>query len=103
VLGPPSWIPKGTVARLVLQDPKPSGFGSWGTVSYAYSDANLRVKTVTFSYACPTLSSNIAASSQAGWARFAKSENPNNPWSPSVPGSGHPLFVGYVTGGGLPT
>jgi len=104
VVGPPSWIPKGTVARLVLQDPKPSGHGSEGTVTYNYSDTELTMRTVTFSYECPTgFLPNKAASSQADWACFAKSSNPNAPWSLSVPPGGHPLFVGYVTGGGQPS
>jgi len=104
VVGPPSWIPKGTVAGLILRDPKPSWNGSEGTVTYNYGDASLTMKTVTLSYECPTgFLDNKAASSQADWACFAKSSNPNNAWSTSVPGGGHPLFVGYVTGGGQPT
>jgi hypothetical protein len=104
VVGPPSWIPQGTVARLVLKDPKPSWHGSQGTVTYNYSDATLAMRTVMFSFECPTgFYDNKAASSQAGWACYAKSSNPNNQWSTSVPGGGHPLFVGYVTGGGPPS
>ena len=100
---PPSWIPQGRVARLVLQDPKPSSHGSQGTVTYTYCDASLSMKTVVFSYECPTgIYANKAASSQTGWACFAKSSNPNDGWSSSVPRSGHPLFVGYVVGGGQP-
>jgi hypothetical protein len=103
VVGPPSWIPQGTVARLILQDPKPSWHGSQGTVAYNYADASLAMRNVTFSYECPTgVYDNKAASSQAGWACFAKSSNPGNAWSTSVPHGGHPLFVGYVTGGGQP-
>jgi hypothetical protein len=104
VVGPPSWIPQGTVARLVLQDPKPSIHGAEGTVTYNYCDANLMMRTVILSYDCPTgFYANKAASSQAAWACFAKAGNPNNAWSASVPGGGHPLFVGYVTGGGQPS
>ena len=103
-VGPPSWIPKGTVARLILQDPKPSWHGSEGTVTYNYCDASLTMKTVMLSYECPTgFDDNKAASSQADWTCFAKSGNPNNGWDTSVPGGGHPLFVGYVTRGGQPT
>lgn len=97
VIGPPSWIPKGTVARLVLQDPKPSPHGSEGTVDYKYSDANLTMQTVRFSYECPTgIYDNKASSSQAAWVCFAKSTNVDVPWSRSVPKGGHPLFVRYV-------
>jgi hypothetical protein len=104
VVGPPSWIPQGTVARLVLQDPKPSWHGSEGTVTYNYADARLTMKTVVFSYECPTgFLDNKAASSQPDWACFAKSGDPNHAWSRSVPGGGHPLFVGYVIGGGQPS
>lgn len=103
VVGPPSWIPQGTVARLILQDPKPSWHGSEGTAAYKYGDANLSMRTVTFSYECPVgIYDNEATSNQAGWACFAKSSSPSDAWSTSVPGGGHPLFVGYVTGGGQP-
>jgi hypothetical protein len=62
------------------------------------------MRTVTFSYECPLGAlANHAASSQAAWACFAKSSNPGDAWSPSVPDGGHPLFVGYVTGGGQPS
>ncbi len=102
-VAPPSWIPQGTIARAVLQDPKPSIHGSAGNATYNYCDANLAMKTVMYSYECPTgFYPNKAASSQADWACFAKSGNPNNQWSPSVPSGGHPLFVGYVKGGGQP-
>jgi hypothetical protein len=104
VVGPPPWIPKGTVARMILQDPKPSPHGSEGTVTYNYCDANLMMKTVAFSYECPTgFLDNKAASSQADWTCFAKSSHADNAWSRSVPGGGHPLFVGYVIGGGQPS
>lgn len=104
VVGPPSWIPKGTVARLILQDPKPSWHGSQGTATYNYCDASLAMKTVMFSYECPTgFYDNKAASSQADWVCFAKSGDPTHAWSTSVPGGGHPLFVGYVSGGGRPS
>lgn len=103
VVVPPSWIPQGTIARFVLQDPKPSVSGSQGTVTYNYCDASLTMRTVMFSYECPFgWYDNKAASSQADWACFAKSSNPNDGWSTSVPADGHPLFVGYVTGGGQP-
>ena len=78
VLGPPEWIPKGTVGRLVLRDPKPSVFGSEGTVTYEYCDASFAMKTVVFSFACPTgFNPNLAASDQAAWKCFAKSGDPN--------------------------
>jgi hypothetical protein len=104
VVGPPSRIPQGTVTRLVLKDPKPAPLGSEGTVTFNYADARLAMKTVVLSYECPFVAwhDNNAASSQADWACFAKSTDPNNAWSASVPPSGHPLFVGYVTGGGQP-
>jgi UDP-2,3-diacylglucosamine pyrophosphatase LpxH len=104
VVGPPRWIAKGTVARLVLKDPKPTWNGSEGTVTYKYSDAKFNMKTVKFSYECPFGPDNKAASSPAAdWACFAKSADPRNPWSTKVPTRNSPLFVGYVTGGGQPT
>ena len=104
VVSPPAWVPQGTVGRFVIQDPKPSIFGSEGTVSYNYCDGSLTMRTVVLSYECPTgFNNNRAASSQADWACFAKSGDPSAAWSTSVPGGGHPLFVGYVTGGGQPS
>jgi Domain of unknown function (DUF4474) len=101
VVGPPSWIPQGTVARLILKDPKPSVHGSEGTVTYKYCDAHLTMRAVRFSYECPTgILANKAASSQADWACSAKSSNAGAPWSRSVPTGGHPLFVRYATGAG---
>jgi len=100
VVGPPSRIPQGTHGRLVLKDPKPSIFGSEGTVTYNYADANFATKTVVFSFACPTgFDPNKAASNQSAWKCFAKSSDANFPWSSTVPGGGHPLFVDYVTSG----
>jgi hypothetical protein len=100
VLGPPTWIPKGTVGRLVLRDPKPSVFGSEGTVTYDYSDVNFAMSTVVFSFACPTgFNDNEAASDKTAWKCFAKSGDPDGTWSTTVPGGGHPLFVDYVTSG----
>jgi hypothetical protein len=104
VVSPPSWIPQGAVGRFVLQDPKPSIFGSAGTATYTYCDAGLAMKTVVFSYECPTgFAANRAASSQAEWPCVAKSGNPDDPWSGQVPGGGHPLYVGYVVAGGEPS
>jgi hypothetical protein len=103
VARPPSWIPKGTIGRFVLQDPKPSIHGSEGSVTYNYSDAGLRTRTVVFSYECPTgFLDNKASSNQPEWACFAKSSSAGKPWSRSVPSGGHPLFVGYAIGGGEP-
>jgi hypothetical protein len=103
VVGPPSWIAPGAVARLVLQDPKPSWFGSEGTATYRYCDADLRPKSVAFTYSCPTgFNANTASSSQPNWKRFAKSSDPNQAWSTAVPANGHPLYVDYVNGGGPP-
>jgi len=104
VVTPPSWIPKGTIARFVLQDPKPSWYGSQGSVSYKYAESSLQVKTVELSYEDPTgLASNRASSSQADWVTWAKSEKTSNAWGRSVPSGGHPLYVGYVIGGGQPS
>jgi hypothetical protein len=101
VVVPPTWIRKGTVARLILQDPKPSPFGSQGSVTYSYADASLAMKSVTFSYEDPTGPyPNKATSRQADWVTLAKSGDPNGAWSTSVPSGGHPLFVRYVIGGG---
>jgi hypothetical protein len=97
VVRPPSWISRGTVGRFVLEDPKPSPFGSAGAATYQYCDASLETKTVEFSYEDPTgFAANQATSSQADWACLAKSGDPNNPWTTSVPPTGHPLYVAYV-------
>jgi hypothetical protein len=97
VVSPPAWIPQGTVGRFVLQDPKPSIYGSEGTVTYSYCDANLAMRTVVFSFECPTFSANKAASSQADWVCRAKSGKLSGAWSANVPGGGHPLYVSYTT------
>ena len=104
VVSPPAWVPQGTVGRFVIQDPKPSIFGSEGTVSYNYCDGSLTMRTVVLSYECPTgFNNNRAASSQADWACFAKSGDPSAAWSTSVPGGGHPLYISYVTDGREPS
>jgi hypothetical protein len=97
VVSPPAWIPQGAVGRFVLQDPKPSVYGSEGTVTYSYCDGDLTMRTVVFSYECPTVSANKAASSQADWPCRAKSGNRNGQWRASVPAGGHPLYVSYAT------
>jgi len=103
VVSPPSWIRRGTVGRFILQDPKPSIFGSEGSATYTYCDATLAMKTVVFSYECPTgFADNRAASSQADWPCVAKSGRPDGPWNGQVPGAGHPLYVAYVAGHGEP-
>jgi len=100
---PPTWIPKGTVGRFILQDSKPSGSGSDGTATYKYCDNNLGVKSVTFSYEDPYwwFNDNRASSSQADSATWSKTDR-NGAWGSSVPTDGHPLYVGYVIGGGQP-
>jgi len=104
VVSPPSWIRRGTVGRFILQDPKPSIFGSEGSATYTYCDASLAMQTVVFSYECPTgFTDNRAASSQADWPCVAKSGDPNGPWSGQVPGAGHPLYAAYVAGDGSRT
>lgn len=103
VVSPPSWIRQGTVGRFILQDPKPSIFGSEGSATYTYCDASLAMRTVVFSYECPTgFADNGAASNQADWSCVAKSGNPNDSWKRQVPGAGHPLYVAYVAGDGEP-
>ena len=103
VVGPPTWIPQGMVARLVLRDAKPSIRGSDGTIRYGYSNADLTMQAVTLHFECPTgILSNKATSSQAARVTWAKSTNPKGTWSTRVPSGGHPLFVGYVIGGGQP-
>jgi hypothetical protein len=98
VVSPPARIPQGTVGRFVLQDPKPSFFGSEGTVTYSYADANLAMRTVIFSFECPTgFNANKAASSQADWACRARSGKPTGALSATVPEGGHPLYVAYTT------
>jgi hypothetical protein len=102
-LGPPAWIPQGTVGRLILQDPKPSPFGSEGTATYDYVDTNFAKKTVKFSYEDPTgFNPNKASADNAAWKTYAKSADPNNNWSTTVPTGGHPLYVDFVTAGGKP-
>jgi len=97
VVGPPAWIPQGTVGRFILKDPKPSAHGSEGTASYKYCDANLATRTVALSYECPTgILSNKAASSQGEWVCYGKSGNAGGPWSRSIPSGGHPLYVRYA-------
>ena len=54
VVGPPTWIPQGMVARLVLRDPKPSIHGSDGTIRYGYSNADLTMQAVTLHFECLT-------------------------------------------------
>jgi hypothetical protein len=102
-VNPPNWIPRGMVGRFILSDSKPSGSGSEGTATYKYTDARLAVKNVTFSYEDPfwAWNDNKASSSQADWATFAKTDK-NGGWNSSVPTDGHPLYVGYVIGGGQP-
>lgn len=103
VVGPPTWIPQGMVARLVLGDPKPSIHGSDGIIRYGYSNADLTMQAVTLHFECPTgILSNKATSSQAARVTWAKSTNPKGTWSTRVSSGGHPLFVGYVIGGGQP-
>lgn len=102
VVGPPTWIPQGMVARLVLRDPKPSIHGSDGTIRYGYSNADLTMQAVTLHFECPTGILNKATSSQAARVTWAKSTNPKCTWSTRVPSGGHPLFVGHVIGGGQP-
>ena len=97
VVAPPSWIPRGTVARFILKDPKPSPHGTEGSATYQYCDANLTVKTATFSYECPTgFLENSVTSSQADWACFGKSGDAGAAWSQPAPTSGHPLFIRYA-------
>jgi hypothetical protein len=104
VVAPPEWIPSGTVARLVLRDPKLSWSGSAGNVTYEYGDAKLTVKTVVFSFECPYFRGepNKAWSSQAEWVCWGKSGSASGSWSTSIPHDGHPLYVGYVCGPGEP-
>lgn len=102
-LSPPTRVPQGAVARFVIQDPKPSIFGSSGTVTYTYCDSALAMSTVMFTFECPTgFAANRAASSQAGWACRAKSEDADRQWSASVPPGGHPLYVSFVLDGAEP-
>lgn len=103
VVSPPAWIPRGSVGRLVLQDPKPTFNGSEGSATYRYCDANLAMKSVVFSFACPFIEDNTASSSQAEWECFGKSGDPNLAWDTQIPGRGHPLFVAYVIGGADPS
>jgi hypothetical protein len=103
VVSPPSWIPQGAVGRFVIQDPKPSIFGSEGTATYTYCDADLVTLAVELSYECPTgFAPNKAAASRDEWSCFAKSGDPNDPWSSTVPGGGHPLYVTFVIAGQAP-
>ena len=105
VISPPAWIPKGAVGRFVIQDPKPSPFGSQGSATYTYADADLVMQAVEFTFTCPTgLASNEAAASRPDWSLLAKSGDVNDPWSATVPGGGHPLYLTYaIAGGHLPS
>lgn len=97
VISPPAWIPKGAVGRFVIQDPKPSISGSKGSATYAYADADLVMRAVKFTFTCPTgFASNEADASRPEWSRLAKSGNVNDPWSATVPGGGHPLYLTYA-------
>ncbi|GEA90243.1 hypothetical protein CCE01nite_41920 [Cellulomonas cellasea] len=101
VMSPPARIARGSVGRFVLQDPKPSVFGSEGTVTYQYADENLEMKTVVFSFQCPTgFAANAAASTQPRWRFTGTSGEPDNPRTSPVPEGGHPLYVAFVIGGG---
>lgn len=98
IVSPPVRVAQGSVGRFVIQDPKPSIFGSEGTATYAYADKHLQMQTVVFAFECPTgFNDNTASSSRPEWQRWAKSSNPNNPWTTTVPTGGHPLYVSYVT------
>jgi hypothetical protein len=104
-VNPPFWIPKGKVARFVCVDPKGSVHGSDGSVTYSYTDANLNVKTVVFSFADPVgfWNSNTASASQpADWVTWGRTTG-NWSTNPSDYSSPHPFYVGYVIGGGQPT
>jgi hypothetical protein len=108
VVSPPFFIPKGKRARLILRDPKGFGntSGASGTVTYAYTDANLNAKTAVFSYNDPFWvgQENEASASQADWVTWGRND-PNKGWSTSQSdyGSGHPFYVGFVIGGGQPS
>ncbi len=108
VVNPPFWIPKGKRARFILRDPKGFGntSGAQGTVTYAYTDANLNTKTVVASYNDPFWFNrkNEASASQPDWVSWGRND-PNHTWSTSQSdyGSGHPFYVGFVIGGGQPT
>ena len=101
VISPPAWIPKGAVGRFVIQDPKPSISGSGGSATYTYADADLVMRAVEFTFTCPTgFASNEANASRPEWSLLAKSGDVNNPWSATVPGGGHPLYLTYAIVGG---
>jgi hypothetical protein len=111
VVAPPHWIPKGKTARFILQDAKGQATGSEGAAYYSYADANLTLKNVFFFYEDPFWvgQSNVAVASQTmlpptpspDWVTFARTDT-GHPWSTPVPKAGHPLYVGFVTGGGQP-
>ncbi len=105
VVAPPHWIPSGTVARLVLRDPKGTTHGSEGTVTYEYAEADMTTKSVIFSFECPfwEWEDNRAWSNQAEWVCWGKSGSADGNWSASIPKGGHPLYVGCVIGGGPPS
>jgi hypothetical protein len=103
VVSPPAWIPRGSVGRFVVQDPKPSPFGSEGNALYTYAGGDLAIRTVLFTFTCPTgFASNAATVDRPEWSRSAASGDPNGPWSPTVPGGGHPLYVSFAIAGSPP-
>jgi hypothetical protein len=103
VVSPPPWIPQGTVSRFVLQDPKPSIFGSEGSATYTYADADLAVHSVDFTFTCPTgLAPNGARAGRPEWSLRARSGNANGTWSGTVPGGGHPLYASFAVAGRAP-
>ncbi|KAB8141379.1 hypothetical protein F8S13_20000 [Chloroflexia bacterium SDU3-3] len=91
VFPPPKTIRAGTTARLWIQD-LPGAYGAEGAVTYTDSQG----KRWAFSFGCPTgFSPNYAS---GGACFVATSENPPMPGqkpSPSVPRTGHPLFVTF--------
>lgn len=108
VVNPPFWIPKGKRARFILRDPKGFGntTGAKGTVTYGYTDTDLNMKTVVFTYNDPFwfTEKNEAHASQPDWVTWGNSPSHIN-WSTSQSdyGPGHPFNIGFVIGGGRPT
>jgi hypothetical protein len=97
-VSPPDRIAAGAVGRFWLKDPKPSVYGSGGSVTYTFGNG----QNVTVSFADPTSSSNTAGTSNAIFGYYTKSGDVHGQWSQlngNTPG-GHPFYVTFVWNNG---
>lgn len=96
---PPYKVKAGGITRFWLKDRKPSPFGADGWAEYSYVDSANNRHFVKFTYACPTATSNVAATS-APFNFYAKSDSVHSGWNAinRIKERGHPLFVAFVYG-----